>query len=245
MKFSSTSKKLILAEFAPVILILGYYLYPTQFLQITNTFLGKFALLLIVILYSSIDKLYGALAGLLFIVFYQSDMVEGFEQIYHINDLLHYEGAISTDPARKMLSSSLGGSGSDVSAIDAFTSYDVAPPPASPAKAAFVSQKCVNGRLLDASNNLYVKTEMIPHIYPEIVFGEAGTCNPCDNTCNFSIAEAKIKVEEKIMIPQSSNSWYDKIVQSIVPMSGGRSGGGATPASSPGVISEMFSSFSP
>lgn len=74
-----TKRNKIIAEFIPVFLLIGYYLFPFQFLHFTQTILGKTALIMVIIFYAAfVDKLIGAAAALLFIFYYQTDFIENF-----------------------------------------------------------------------------------------------------------------------------------------------------------------------
>jgi hypothetical protein len=67
----------------------------------------------------------------------------------------------------------------------------------------FKTQNCKNDVLLN--KNRPVNLEMTEHVYPTIRFnGEK--CNPCSDTCNFSIIEAQLKADETIK-PKTSNDF--------------------------------------
>jgi hypothetical protein len=73
------------------------------------------------------------------------------------------------------------------------------------AKQSFREQNCRNGELMH--KNLPVKTEMTGHVFPEIAF-ESKPCNPCSETCDFSIIEEKMANEEDLVAPKNSNDWF-------------------------------------
>lgn len=227
----------ITAQFFPVFIFLAYFLYPSKFLQFSNTFLGKLILLLFVILYSYIDKLVGTIAALLFIVYFQSDTVETFETL---NYYLNYEGAIKTDPARKMISTSLGAEALKEQKESFISDSGAVSAAAAAAENDFINKKCVNGVLTSPSVmedgdvvSIPVKTDMIEHVYPQIKF-KRGACNPCDKTCEFSIANKKIEIEKEIVYPKNSNDFMNTVMTSSIATE-------ITPASTMGVISETFS----
>lgn len=70
----------VVAEFLPCLLLLFYILSPHQWLIVTNSSLGRFGLLCIVILYAHMDRVVGAFAATLYILYYQSDFVENFNK---------------------------------------------------------------------------------------------------------------------------------------------------------------------
>ncbi len=91
--------------------------------------------------------------------------------------------------------------------IDAFTT----------ARDAFIREKCQNGILM--YKDFPVKTEMADHIYPEIKYNTKSRCNPCDNTCDYSIVEAKLNTETELY-PRSSNSLFDLVKGIFYPKRG-------------------------
>jgi hypothetical protein len=79
-------------------------------------------------------------------------------------------------------------------------------------KEIFRKQYCVNGKLEMKGEK--VKTEMATHVFREL--DSVGlNCNPCDENCDFSIIEERLKNEEELMKPKDSNMWYDTIMASI------------------------------
>jgi hypothetical protein len=73
------------------------------------------------------------------------------------------------------------------------------------AKELFREQNCKNGELKYKS--LPVKPEMASHVFPELEF-ERKPCNPCAETCDFSIVEEKMANEEVLIAPKNSNDWF-------------------------------------
>ena len=73
------------------------------------------------------------------------------------------------------------------------------------AKQSFREQNCKNGNLYN--KNIPVNMEMAQHVYPELSF-ESKSCNPCSNTCDFSIIEEKMSTEERLVAPKNSNDWF-------------------------------------
>ncbi len=91
--------------------------------------------------------------------------------------------------------------------IDAFTT----------ARDTFIRENCQNGILM--YKDFPVKTEMADHIYPEIKYNTKSRCNPCDNTCDYSIIEAKLNNETELY-PRSSNSLFDLVKDMFYPKRG-------------------------
>ena len=93
----------------------------------------------------------------------------------------------------------------------------------------FKNQNCKKGEL--KFKNITVRNEIAPHIFPELKY-ENEPCNPCSDTCNFSIIEEKIKNEDALMKPVNSN---DVVLKPRIPESN------TIPAI--GVVSEPFSTY--
>jgi hypothetical protein len=72
-------------------------------------------------------------------------------------------------------------------------------------RATFVAQNCAKGQLMH--KGVQVKTEMADHVFPELEFSRGEKCNPCLETCDFSIIEEKLKTESELVTPKDSNDW--------------------------------------
>ena len=68
--------KTTVAQFIPIILIITLLSYSKEFVNMSNTILGKIFAICIVLFYTSLDKYMGLVLCLLVIVYYQSDFVE-------------------------------------------------------------------------------------------------------------------------------------------------------------------------
>jgi hypothetical protein len=92
--------------------------------------------------------------------------------------------------------------------VDAFASAF------SSARDTFIRDKCLNGVLMH--KGFPVKSEMADHVYSEIQFNTPARCNPCDQTCDYSIVEAKIDTETELC-PRSSNNLFDMVKDIFYP----------------------------
>jgi membrane protein involved in colicin uptake len=81
-------------------------------------------------------------------------------------------------------------------------------------KAAFKKQNCKNGEL--KYKNILVKNEMAPHIFSELNYTN-GPCNPCLDTCKYSIIEEKMKTEEELVKPKNSNDFVSSVMSLLFP----------------------------
>ena len=144
----------------PVIVISALILYENTMACVAYTPLGKIAVILLVVYYTSIDVLYGLLICALCIAYFQYVCLprENFEPMQ-----------ISIEPATKQ----------------------------------FKEQNCNGGNLMNKGSP--INLEMLEHIYPDINF-KYERCNPCSDTCDFSIIEEQIKSQETLK-PKTSDDF--------------------------------------
>jgi len=74
---------IIIAEFLPICVTLFYVLFPLDFLYMSQSALGKLFFISLIIFYTLLDKVVGTFLALLFILYYQSDLVENFQARNH------------------------------------------------------------------------------------------------------------------------------------------------------------------
>ena len=68
------------------------------------------------------------------------------------------------------------------------------------AKDKFRKDNCFNGEL--KYKGIIVKNDMAEHVFPELKIAHE-SCNPCNQGCEFSIIEEKLRTEQ-MMIPIST-----------------------------------------
>lgn len=158
----------IITQFIPILLFYFFFVEPVNIIKFSHTILGRLLAVLIILYYSALDKNIGILVCGITILFYQSDMVEGFyiEKRERFTEYKNDNSAIFEN----------------ISNIDE-------------AKMQFRKDFCENGVL--KYKGVPVKLDMVQHIFPEIEFHNI-KCNPCVKQCSFSIIEEKLKVEEKM-----------------------------------------------
>ena len=81
-------------------------------------------------------------------------------------------------------------------------------------KQLFKKQYCNKGHLIYKGQ--VVNREMSEHIFPEIKLNNE-RCNICDPTCDFSIKDKQIHVEENLVKPKNSNDLYDYVMKIFIP----------------------------
>ena len=298
----------IIIKLLPIVLVSILFLYKEDTIEFSHTILGRLIAVSIILFYISCNILYGLLACLLVILYYQFDFVEersnlkinmvhleGFQEgagalnnvmqqidtkidtkvdakldarlgdikndITNLkNDIKGFKSDINdfkTDVS--IVKSDINTVKTDISTVktdvttnsndiikimntapkkekSGFTNYsnlydDLKKEPnnKSQFKQYFKNQNCKKGEL--KFKNITVRNEIAPHIFPELKY-ENEPCNPCSDTCNFSIIEEKIKNEDVLMKPVNSN---DVVLKPRIPESN------TIPAI--GVVSEPFSTY--
>jgi hypothetical protein len=213
--------KTTVAQFIPIIVIITLLSYSKEFVNISNTILGKIFAICIVLFYTSLDKYMGLVLCLLVIVYYQSDFVESMLNTDGMMDKLfeNFEAskqeALSNptqgdkqiqggDKKKSQLQENMS-SLSDVYAADTKKDQDEDDEPGKEGMTTrkegmttvsdFRKQNCKGKKLLSKGSE--VKPDMVKHIFPDVEFTEH-TCNVCDDSCNFSIIENRLKTEKEL-----------------------------------------------
>jgi len=299
----------IIIKLLPIILVSILFLYKEDTIEFSHTILGRLVAVSIILFYISCNILYGLLACLLVILYYQFDFVEfrsnlkinmvnleGFQEgagpfdnimqqidtkidakvdakvgdikndISNLKkdikgvktDITDFKTDISNVKADintiktdiSTVKSDVATNSTDIIKImntapkketSAFTNYSdlydelkQQPNSKNQIKTYFKNQNCKKGEL--KFKNITVKNEIAPHIFPELKY-ENEPCNPCSDTCNFSIIEEKIKNEDALMKPVNSNDVVSKMPKNVF----NTSQSNTTPAI--GVVSEPFSTY--
>ena len=220
--------KTTVAQFIPIIVIITLLSYSKEFVNISNTILGKIFAICIVLFYTSLDKYMGLVLCLLVIVYYQSDFVESMLNTDGMMDKLfeNFEAskqeALSNptqgdkqiqggDKKKSQLQENMS-SLSDVYAADTKKDQDeddeqgkedmttrkegmTTRKEGMTTVSDFRKQNCNGKKLLSKGSE--VKPDMVKHIFPNVEFTEH-TCNVCDDSCNFSIIENRLKTEKEL-----------------------------------------------
>jgi len=197
--------KYTIAQFIPIILIFLLSSYSKSFVRFSSTILGKLLAVCIIIFYTFIDKLLGTFICLLILFYYQSDIVEhmlNMNQIENMENIVHENnGDNNNDNDLDYLDNYLVHEGdkkkkesmmnyADVYGNDNILCSNDAN------KEKFRKNNCVNRELMNKGTS--VNYEMTEHVFPEIKF-RRGFCNPCLNTCEYSIIEQKIETENNLI----------------------------------------------
>jgi len=182
--------KKVLVQFIPIILIFLLLTYTEKMVQISNTSLGKIVIIMIILFYATIDKLYGILVCLLFILFYQSDTRENMlnNNIEKKSiDIESFEPNIDTTLTNTAIK--------PLESISYLDQYELPKITSQTIKNEFRQQYCEKGHLVNKGQK--IKIDMAEHIHPEISFND-NKCNICDSKCDFNIIEKQIDIVERI-----------------------------------------------
>ncbi len=187
-------------QFIPMILVLLMASFPFAFSQVSHSSFGKLFAVSLVLYYTRMNWKYGLGMAILFIIYYQvtETSVESFANQKKDNPkkddkTVEDDGTNLPEHVEESFVSKPEPRKSGVITIDQFND----------AKDAFVKEKCKNGVLM--YKMMPVRNDMADHVYSEIKF-TGDKCNPCSNTCDYNIIEAKMKVEES-MIPRISRDY--------------------------------------
>lgn len=190
----------IINQFIPIIIIFTLLSHPETVAKFSHSILGKCIAVSLIIYYSSLNKYLGILVCGLVIFYYQTDYVEGFSLLDKEEGL---ENIYKTPGSNNIIETT----GNNITTLlnnsyKQFTYYtdlykDVPKPiVSSPSETEFRKEYCdANGNL--TYKNSIINLEMISFLFPEIKF-DKDKCNPCSNTCKFSIIESKLVTQEKM-----------------------------------------------
>jgi hypothetical protein len=180
----------------PVLLIICYFLFPNQFVAVSEHTLGKIVAVFCICLYSYIDKVYGLMACFLVILFYHQEL-----ETFLSNSTVEYSQHIPK-PSKKPQNGLPFENHLEKDFTHVTEAY--------PAKlkqvkkvneALFRKERCHNSKVECKSQTM--NNHMITHVYPELQFRD-GVCNPCDQTCHFTI-EKQLQVESDL-VPKNTHT---------------------------------------
>jgi len=205
----------IVMQFIPIILVLVYASYKPWFVDAAHTVLGKVIAIMLIVYYTSIDYVYGTLCCVIVIAFYQMHEIEGFVEG---NRNMRRKRKMKRNAAKVQASNQAESEDIKEETVDEEETVAEEEPAVeefsnqiasfSSARDTFIRDKCLNGVLMH--KGFPVKSEMADHVYSEIQFNTPARCNPCDQTCDYSIVEAKIDTETELC-PRSSNNLFDMV----------------------------------
>jgi len=198
--------KQFISQFIPIVALFLLLAYSKKMALFSNSILGKFIAVAIVIFYTYQNRLLGLLACTLFIFYYQSDSVENMlnidGMIEHEHDPIEIidEGIyLENDNNKRVAKEPFYG----IEKMDEYAELSEGSAGLAHAtglaQEEFRKENC-KGNVLK-HKGMVVTNDMAAHVFPELKFKTDYPCNPCNKSCEFSIVETKIKTEEKIVKP--------------------------------------------
>ena len=192
----------ILNQFIPIIILFLLLSYSNEFINFSNTVLGKLFAILVIIYYTILDKRIGLLVCSLVIFYYQSDVVENMLNIDEImgkkesKDSKEHE----IEGMENMQCPKRNTQKENMSDLDEIYEKELLVDKSLDGVNKFRDEHC-EGKSLKYKN-MDVKDDVVEHVFPEVKYN-SDKCNPCADTCDISILENKLK-NEKEMVPKFS-----------------------------------------
>jgi hypothetical protein len=197
-------------QYLPILLLITYLLFPSEFILQSNTILGKLFSILVIVIYTNVNYLYGLVVCLLVIFYYQSDYIynviqyENFQpsqmqiQIPYLNDDIK-ESMISQINSTTIDNHKI----ENIGLLELNKAYSKEKLPIqSESETIFRNQHCNENLELIYKKQIIHNNDKIPNIFPDIQFVDNNKpCNPCDPHCPFVI---KSSLEKKDRIGQST-----------------------------------------
>jgi len=193
-------KKIItfFSEMIPFILLLLLILYPSNFILISNTILGKIIAIVITAFYMVQDVLSGTLIGLIFLCFYQTDIVHNICKSEHF-DVLPSPMTISEENSPDLTTESFTdyseqnieegihpykNENTQLCSVNTRSRIKVQPE----SETVFKNQHCSKDLEFTYNKQIITHPETVQMLNKDLHFLDGKVCNPCDPTCSFSIS---------------------------------------------------------
>ena len=201
--------KNIVAQFIPIVIIYFLLSYSENISNIANTVLGKLLALLIIVYYTTIDKKIGLLVCSLTIWYYQSNM---FENMLNMDKVMSsmFNNEEKDDDKEKVegMENMECSKNKSLSTKETMSNLENLYKSENKVQESFAQMQKKNdypnefrkeycdGNILKYKD-MNVRGDMVEHIFPELKY-EHDKCNPCSETCDFSIIEKRIKAEDEM-----------------------------------------------
>jgi hypothetical protein len=202
-------------QWVTIITIFLFASFPYEMVQLSETSLGKLYCAFIIAYYSMVDPVYGVIACSIVILYYQLDLYNSIIAVHRdtllSENMVQMRESMTTlkPESEKKYESYVSGDSfvhsytpfSDIKDTNEMTIMD-----GSRKKELldnFRKANCDDKKRLKSSGGV-VRPEMADHVFREIHFpSNSAKCNPCDESCEFSIIEERLNREEKLR-PESS-----------------------------------------
>lgn len=215
-----------IVEWVTILTIFMFACFPYEMIEISETSLGKLFFASIIIYYTMVDPIYGIIACCIVILYYQFDLYGSLIAIHR--DTLLSENMIAMQEAMTTHIDTGTGTGTGIvlegfvagdSSVYSYTS-DYSPKNHNETELLRGSRK---KELLDVFRKTHcdgkgqlkykgssVRPEMSDHVFREIQFpNNSAKCNPCEESCEFSIIEERLNREEELRPASSKDEPID------------------------------------
>jgi hypothetical protein len=222
-----------IVEWVTIIAICLFVFMPYEMIELSETGLGKLFFVSIIVYYSMVEPIYGIVACCIVIVYYQLDLYKSVIAMHRDTLLLENmyneveafsenttTNASANTTVNKTLESYTVGDSSVFSYIpfaDPENFYESewlrgGSNGGSKKKELldnFRKEHCDEKKQLKYKGGI-VRPEMADHVFREIQFpDESAKCNPCEESCDFSIIEERLNREEGLRPASSADSEID------------------------------------
>lgn len=212
--------KNILSQFIPIIVIYLLLSYSNEFAMFSHSILGKLLAVFIIIYYTVLDKTIGLLVCSFIILYYQSEVVENMLNMDNLMKNMFEKQESKEDTEEKEEETDVEGmqpmnptKKKELTTEETMSNIEKTYTPENRVQASFETMQNKDGypeefrkQYCDGNilkyKDMNVRGDMIEHIFPEVEYKE-DKCNPCSETCDFSIIENRIKTETEL-IPKFS-----------------------------------------
>ena len=212
--------KNILSQFIPIIVIYLLLSYSNEFAMFSHSILGKLLAVFIIMYYTVLDKTIGLLVCSFIILYYQSEVVENMLNMDNLMKTMFEKPESKEDNKEKEKEADVEGmqpmnptKKKELTTEETMSNIKKTYTPENRVRASFETMQNKDGypeefRKQYCEGNILkykdmnVRGDMIEHIFPEVEYKE-DKCNPCSETCDFSIIENRIKTENQL-IPKFS-----------------------------------------
>lgn len=169
-----------IAKLLPLFIFYLFFAFPDDFLYTSISPLGRFISILLILFYSVFNTYTGLVMCAIVIFYYNLNSVEKTSSF----DSFMLVGNNIFQPYVQ----------------ENFETEDMK-------KRDFREKHCENGVLKHKTNKVH--NENAEHIFPELEFLEE-PCNPCNDSCGFTIRE-QLKLQEEMVYPKTDDNWVNNI----------------------------------
>jgi hypothetical protein len=194
-------------NFLPMLILYLIATYSPEVAVISHTILGKTIAVALILIYVYMDTISGLLVCALVIFYYQTDYVEAF----HSDNMIISQLSPPKDVEKVGSPEKEKG---DYDSMELEYAYPLEPQINAvydKDSTDFRKKNCKKGSLVH--KNEKVKPEMAEHVFPSLEMDDFKKCNVCDPACEFDMIDSRIKDEENLTKPKSSNDFFEVFYQ--------------------------------